>query len=148
MAEQKAFETRLHTECGLGGEVIIGERSQVMIVNYTVLLEGQPLLRLALPLGMTDVIELDSLCKFRKKAVERSFDTVVRGETTMSLAAGQMPYFTFHRLGGVQLALDWESDWDSLCREIKSFILQGEQSSHQVQLIKKYKDYNSLGYKI
>ena len=148
MAELKAFETSLHAECGLGGEMIIGEKAQAMILNYTVLLEGQPTLRVAFPLGMTDAIELDSLVKFRKKALDRSFDSVVRGETVMSLPQGQMPYFTFYRLGGTQLALAGETDWEILCREIKSFILQGEQSNHQIQLIKKYRDYNSLGYKI
>lgn len=148
MAKGKGFETRLHADHGLGGEIIIGEKYQAMILNYTVLVEGTPSVQIALPLGMTDAIELDSLVKFLSKAEERNFDSVVRGETIMTIPPGQLPYFTFHRLGGVQLALALEEDFEMLRQELKAFILQGEQSKYQIQLIDKFRDYNNLGYKL
>ncbi|MDD2496737.1 MAG: hypothetical protein PHT78_03360 [Desulfitobacteriaceae bacterium] len=148
MAKGKGFETRLHADHGLGGEIIIGEKYQGMILNYTVLVESTPSVQVALPLGMTDAIELDSLVKFLSKAAERNFDSVVRGETTMTIPPGQLPYFTFHRLGGAQLALALEEDFEMLRQELKAFILQGEQSNYQIQLIDKYRDYNNLGYKL
>lgn len=148
MAQGKGFETRLHANYGLGEELIIGEKFQGMILNYTVLVEGQPTIQLALPLSMTDAIELDSLVKFRSKAGERNYDYVVRGETMMTLLPGRMPYFTFFRLGGAQLALALEEDFEMLRQELKAFILQGEQSNLQIQLIDRYRDANNLGYRM
>ncbi|NMA15106.1 MAG: hypothetical protein GX930_07715 [Clostridia bacterium] len=148
MAKGKGFETKLHADHGLGGEIIIGEKFQAMILNYTVLIENKPSVRIALPLGMTDAIELDSLVKFLPKALEPNFDSVVRGETMMIIPTGELPYFTFHRLGGIQLALALEEDFEVLKQELKAFILQGEQSNYQIQLIDKYRDYNNLGYKL
>lgn len=148
MAMGKGFETRLHADHGLGGEIIIGEKFQAMLLNYTVLVDGEPSVQVGLPLSMTDAIELDSLVKFRVKALERNYDCVVRGETMMTLTPGRFPYFTFLRLGGIQLSFALEDDFEMLQQELKAFILQGEQSKYQIQLIDKYRDYNNLGNKI
>ena len=144
MAQGDGYRTRFHVLGGLRGQMLLAEKYQVFYFNYSLEVNEKVVFETCIPLSVSDCIEFQSLLKFYDKAKEREFPIVVRGETHLLLEEGQMPVFTFHRAGGVQIAVH-PDDIPIILQELKNFILQGDLENFHLYKVERFRDDNAAG---
>lgn len=144
MTQGEGFSTRFHVLGGLRGQMLLAEKYQIFYFNYTVEVNSKIVAETCVPLTVMDAIELNSLLKFMKNAIQKGFPIVVRGETHMLLEEGSMPVFTFHRAGGTQIAVN-PDDIPLIMQEIKNFLLQGDLENYHLYAVERFRDDNAAG---